>query len=95
MESDFDYFDAVEREVLVEKLMKERKKGLFLMFSALPLAPGSVLYSRITSVLPTTIKARKEAEQRWSGMRGVCATCSMYLCEVCEATYMQVKNPLK
>lgn len=26
MENDFDYFDAVEREVLVEKLMKERKK---------------------------------------------------------------------
>lgn len=42
MESYFDYVDVVEREVLVEKLMKERKKRIFIMFSALPLAPGSL-----------------------------------------------------
>lgn len=57
----------------------------------------SVLPTTI-SVLPTTIKAeegRKEAGQRWCNMRGACAMCSMYLCEVYEATHMQVKGPFK
>lgn len=95
MESDFDYFDAVEREVLVEKLMKERKKGLFLMLSALPLAPGVFCTAGSQVCCQPPSRQRKEAEQRWNGMRGVCDMCSMYLCEVYVATYMQVKNPLK
>lgn len=75
--------------------MKERKKGIYNILS--PPSSTRECFCRAGSQLccQPLSRQRKEAEQRWWGMRGACAMCCMYLCVVYVATYMQVKSALK
>lgn len=75
------------KEVLVEKLMKERKKDIYNVVSP----PSSTRECFCTAgsqvCYQPPSRQKKEAEQRCCDMRGACATCSMYLCEVYVGIY--------
>lgn len=75
--------------------MKERKKDIYNILS--PPSNTRECFCTAGSQLSCQPPSRwrKEAEQRWWGMRGVCAMCCVYLCEMYVDTYMQVKSALK